>query len=61
MPVECAQVIKKIFEFKPKEIKDIHQLPLTEIQNYVLQGQATLSDLFDQIPYFTVYLIIFQI
>jgi ubiquitin len=51
MSSHSAEAIKKVLEIKFKDIKHLHQCPVTELQNYVLQGQAALSNLFYQVEH----------
>jgi hypothetical protein len=47
------EAIKKVLAFKIKDINQIHQLSIPELQNIVLQGQDVLSNLFNKIKHFT--------
>ncbi|CAF1015637.1 unnamed protein product [Didymodactylos carnosus] len=48
LPYCDSKAVKNVLAFNLKDIKRIHQLPVTELQNSVLQGQAVLSDLFNE-------------
>jgi hypothetical protein len=54
MPCESIEAIRRVLKIKLKDLEHLHQFPLTELQNYVLQGQVALSDLFDQIQNYPV-------
>ena len=47
------EAVKKVLEFKLYRTKHIHQIPVIELQNFVLQGQAVLLNLLDNIDHFS--------
>jgi hypothetical protein len=48
LPDYSATVIKNVLEFKFKNIRNPHQLSLSELQNSILEAQAVLSDLYQE-------------
>ncbi|CAF4272002.1 unnamed protein product, partial [Rotaria sordida] len=54
LPNTGAEAIKNILAFKFKNIDNPEGLSLVELQNSILQGQAVLSKLFNEIKDFTV-------
>jgi ubiquitin C len=54
LPSQSAETVNKVLEFQFQNIRNVHQLSLSELQHSILQAQTVLSDLYQKFKDFSV-------